>query len=375
MPGDTVVGRAGEHDITADSVLCLIYNMLSDYYTSFAAYGMDMPWDQEVQEGVTLGQYVLQYGLDTAGLYQVLPVIAEREGVPADSTDDEGGEQLAEIEKTLNDDTLYDHYLWVSMSTRDLMDRMQLASNSGRNLEELYYGEGSEGDPTEAVLMDYADNELGYYKVKHILLSTVDPATSEDLDEEAKAEKKKQAEDILAQLRASDDPETLFDELMNEHSEDPGLVSYPNGYDATKGQMYPEFEEAALALKVGEISDIVESESGYHIILRLPPDMALLHDDYVNAKMNERIEQWLDENKVESNEAFDRIDVEQFWTRALALSNAVVEELDPILNPEADSSSSSPAGSSGSSSSAAGSSGSISEVEAGSSWDGTLPEN
>ena len=47
--------------------------------------------------------------------------------------------------------------------------------------------------------------------------------TREPLDEATVAQKKAQAEDFLAQLRAAEDPIALFDDLMNEHSEDSGL--------------------------------------------------------------------------------------------------------------------------------------------------------
>ena len=116
----------------------------------------------------------------------------------------------------------------------------------------------------------YVEDGLGYYRVKHILLSVKDSTTGELLDDAAKAEKKAKAEDILAQLQQADDVVALFDQLMNQYSEDPGLAAYPDGYPAYPGQMVAPFETAAKALKEGEMSGIVEGVSGYHIILRLP---------------------------------------------------------------------------------------------------------
>lgn len=98
-------------------------------------------------------------------------------------------------------------------------------------------------------------------KAKHILISTVD-ASGAQLPQDKKDEAKKKAEDLLNQLKAGAD----FDKLMNEYSEDTGLKSYPDGYTFSKGQMVKEFEDAAFALKPGEISGIVESKFGYHII-------------------------------------------------------------------------------------------------------------
>ena len=80
--------------------------------------------------------------------------------------------------------------------------------------------------------------------------------------------KKALAESTLAKIRAGAD----FDALMQELSEDPGLVQSPNGYTFTKGEMVEPFENATYALEENKVSDIVESDFGYHIIKRIPLD-------------------------------------------------------------------------------------------------------
>lgn len=118
--------------------------------------------------------------------------------------------------------------------------------------------------------------DSGYIYAKHILISTVDDS-SQPLDDAAVAEKKAEAEAIYAELKACA-PSQLsarFDELMHEKTEDPGLIMNPDGYYFHTGEMVPEFEKAALALKENELSEIVETDYGYHILYR--PAMSADH--------------------------------------------------------------------------------------------------
>jgi peptidyl-prolyl cis-trans isomerase D len=94
----------------------------------------------------------------------------------------------------------------------------------------------------------------GQVRASHILLQT------EGKDD---AQVKAKAEELLKRAKAGED----FAELARANSEDSG--SAVNGGDLDyfgRGRMVPEFENAAFAMKAGEISDLVKSQFGYHII-------------------------------------------------------------------------------------------------------------
>src|SRR5205814_9296979 len=96
----------------------------------------------------------------------------------------------------------------------------------------------------------------------HILLSTRDANTRQELSEEKKKEKKQQMEKLLERVRKGED----FAALAKEFSEDPGSKNQGGEYTFPRGQMAPEFETAAFSLKTNQISDIVTTQFGYHII-------------------------------------------------------------------------------------------------------------
>jgi peptidyl-prolyl cis-trans isomerase D len=96
-------------------------------------------------------------------------------------------------------------------------------------------------------------------KASHILFTAGDGGTARD-----KAGARKKAEEVLAQLRAN--PKD-FERLAKEFSKDPGSAA--SGGDLGqfgRNMMVKPFEDAAFKLKPGEISDLVESDFGFHII-------------------------------------------------------------------------------------------------------------
>ena len=130
-----------------------------------------------------------------------------------------------------------------------------------------FFGENGEALSDEDAAAYAADQ--GFLYVKHILLSYLDE-NGVELSEEEKEAKREQALALLEELRAAapEALEALFDRLMAEHSEDPGLAAYPDGYYFQSGDMVKSFEDASVALEEGALSDAVESDYGVHLIYR-----------------------------------------------------------------------------------------------------------
>ena len=146
------------------------------------------------------------------------------------------------------------------------------------NIFTSLYGENGE-KLSEEKLQTYIE-ENGYMTSAHILFRTKEDVkgengqtTQEELSDSAKAEKKAQAEKLSKELKAIKDDtqrKEKFFEYMKEYSEDPGKESFPNGYCFTEGTMVEEYTDTTRELKNYEVSDVVESDFGYHIIMRLP---------------------------------------------------------------------------------------------------------
>jgi peptidyl-prolyl cis-trans isomerase C len=98
--------------------------------------------------------------------------------------------------------------------------------------------------------------------VRHLLLTTVDQATQAPLPADQVAAKRKQIDDLLRRARAGED----FATLARQYSEDPGSKDNGGEYTFPRGQMVAEFETAAFALTNNQISDVVTTKFGYHII-------------------------------------------------------------------------------------------------------------
>jgi peptidyl-prolyl cis-trans isomerase C len=161
-------------------------------------------------------------------------------------------------------------------------------------------------------------SEFDEIRVRHILVSTQPKPVTEDQEEPGgekdkktantkdkkpaeesktltKEEARAKAQALLDRARKGED----FAKLAQQNSDDPGSKDKGGEYDFFgHGQMVPEFDKAAFALKPGEISDLVETQFGYHII-KLEQRRAA-QEPSANQKIKQQIVDKLKQEKVEA---------------------------------------------------------------------------
>lgn len=327
LSGDEVVARLGDADITAGHYLYWLQRVITDYLSQFGGQMTTLPWDTEMTEGQTFSQFMEDQALELATLHTLLRQMGQAEGLTPDPSvaSEAEADYVDLVLQAGSDEEKVAHLYWANLLSKDLLIWLVENSDLSSQLREKRFGENSGHYPTDAEVNAYLE-ETGQYRVKHILLSTTDENRQPLEDEAVIAQKKATADDLLAQLRAAEDPIALFDELMHQYSEDPGLEANPEGYTTSKGEMVPVFEETSLALKVGEISEVVDSGLGYHIILRLPMDPDDFRDECVNYLFQQSLDQERERLGVEKTDAFSKINVGDFWDKVQSLQSAVQAE-------------------------------------------------
>lgn len=347
IPQDKIVMTVGETEVPAELYfywLCYVcssleYNILNDYNN----YGMysscvdsetkTIDWTAEIT-GLPLMEYARSQTENTIKYYMSIEELAAEENArltTANKVDMENAFQSAVDEMGGQDEFI--NYLKMLGISRETFDRISAASYLYMNLLDLAFTEGS-----NLYLSDEDYNDYAVY-ADHILLATQDMQTGEILPPEEAMEKYTLAESLLEQLRASDDPVALFDELADQYSEDPGREANPSGYIYTSGQMVPEFEAAAAQLEPGEISEIIQSDYGFHIILRRDLLAALEEDESRKVDIaKEYLDQMLVEKRMDAavtyDPCLDEVDWDTFYPTYIAEVEKIAGEMDPAADAE-----------------------------------------
>ncbi len=315
---------------------------LEDLYQSYSGTSVD--WDGKFMfdDSITNIEWCLKRAAQQAARYRVVEAKANELGLTLtedqQSAIDEQLESIKEQYVTSDDDSdtqLQAFFATYGYTEDSYKERCRLNYLYTNLFTELYGDQGSK--LSDEKVQAYAE-ENDYITSAHILFLTTETVTAEDgttssqaISDEQKAEKKAKAEELCAELKAiTDDTErwTRFKELMNEYSEDPGLEQFPEGYCFTTGSMVDEYDDTSRALEEYQVSDVVESQFGYHIIMRLPTkgtDLVSYSNGYQQSvvpltylaapvEFDADVADWASSATIKYTKLYDSIDFSQFIT-------------------------------------------------------------
>ncbi len=299
-----VVATVKGTPITDKEMEFYIYKAATDYISANGGVVSDpaeFDWDAEAEDGKTAGQIVKENALKTA-IENVLLMRAGAENKVA--WDQEMEEKYVDVQiyqtaKTYGDELVELNALAQGYPDMKTYKRMAIRNSFGVAIAEDMEKNKDAYYPDEETLKEYAATDGA--TVKHVLIAIEqEVAEGEEAPaegEEAPVDKKILAEEVLKKAKEGAD----FDALVKEFGEDPGQPE--EGYTFGPGSMMPEFEKAAFALGLNEISGIVETSYGYHIIKRIPGEMDLFN-------------YWRATNKVKTKQkALDAISVKDVCAR------------------------------------------------------------
>ncbi|TQQ84006.1 peptidylprolyl isomerase [Peptacetobacter hominis] len=219
-------------------------------------------WEQEIEDGVTYRDKFKELMIDQMVNTALIAQAAEKDGLKP--SDKEVESSYNELRTTINSD----EDLKKSAEELGVTDEFLKSQAKTNLLIQAYQNKfNEETKVSESEMEKYYEENKDSYKVdeveaSHILIKITDDDGNAMSDADKKKAKAK-AEKILKEVKNGGD----FAELAKKYSEDPGSAENGGSLGTFgKGQMVEPFEEAAFSMEPGEISDLVETDYGYHII-------------------------------------------------------------------------------------------------------------
>lgn len=224
--------------------------------------GGEKRWEQKDQSGQTYKDKYKTLVLDQMINTELLAQDAEKNGLKP--TDKEIQASFNDLKTYVNsDESIKKAAEDLGINDDFLKEQAKLSLLIQKSQEKFY----KEGKVSEDEMKKYYDEHIDEYKkdeveASHILIKTTDDS-NKPLPEAEQKKAKEKAEKVLKEVKAGGD----FAELAKKYSQDPGSAAQGGSLGSFgKGMMVPEFEKVAFKMEPGEISDLVKTDFGYHII-------------------------------------------------------------------------------------------------------------
>ena len=334
--GSAGTSGKGEPAITLDGVSVSMdeanfytYIMKSQYESY---YGTEI-WDMELEEGKTFGDSMKEMVNDALVQMLILNSKAEEYGVSLSSEDNTSvSEYIENFKANVGEEEMAAQGITEAV-IKSVIEKSYIAS----------YTYDAMMAQEEVELSDEEKADAACVRVQHILISTTETITQDadgnnidmtaDEAKEYKDQQKLLAETVLAKAKAGED----FQELANEYTAENAGFEFAfdkNGFDPVNySYMVEPFYKASWELGEGEISDLVESEYGYHIIKCVSLNdetatqaaIALAENDLKYASLDEKLLQMTEEAEYTISESWEAYTIKSDVTEETSVTETGAE--------------------------------------------------
>lgn len=256
--GGEIAFTTHERDVTADEYrYYIVKTAMSELYANddFDGNFTAVKWDEKAEDGKTLAERIEERAKNELLGDVLLVNLGESKGVALSGDEKEQADIMMQqfVDGNSEAELMLEIGQTGILSKQGFKKVYELSALSAKVEDDIENHRDKYIDEDMALFLEnYKSDEV--VSAQHILIMN---------DSKAFDAPRAAIEEILIRAKFGE----KFETLMKEYNEDPGEDL--GGYTFGRGVMVPEFEEAAFALDYNEISDVVESEYGYHIIKRI----------------------------------------------------------------------------------------------------------
>jgi foldase protein PrsA len=239
VDNNTIVAKVAGEEVKKEEFKKVFEIFKNQYEQQF---GTEV-WDQEI-EGRKFGEVAKEKLLDMLIDEKLQMKKAADIGISA--TDDEVNSEVEKAKKYFDTEEKFNEYLKGQNMDLEYFKQSVKKELIINKLTDKLTANVAVTDEEVKVYYDTHQSEFMSVKASHVLLDT-----------------KEEAEKILARAKAGEN----FAELAKQNSKDPSAKENSGDLDYFRhGDMVQPFETAAFALKPGEISEVVQTDFGFHVI-------------------------------------------------------------------------------------------------------------
>ena len=298
------------YDYYENDFMIYLYSAKYNYFGSSNVSEDDLNVIYDADSNMKIKDYLKEVALNDLKTSTAIKLMASDNNIVLDDSDyKEIEEEKKEFIKSLGSYKDFKKFLKKNNTTEESYDNMSKTDKLYKKMLKKLYSNGKVNDLTDEeytnAKSDYLNN---YYKIKQVILTTIDINSGKKLSSTAINQKETLANSIVVEAKNG----VEFDKLIQKYSEDAIDKEPPFEMYYKKGELLSELETALDNLKSNEISKPIKTKYAYHIIQKLELDNFKLNDYYVDLREEKCIndlKEYLDDLKIIYHEAYKKIEV------------------------------------------------------------------